>query len=207
MSARIQAKHKVSRRLGVNLWGSPKSSFNVRPTRPGQHGKSFKKRKISSYGLHLAEKQKVQFYYAMKEKQFRLFFKKAYYSKKNVSDEFIGMLESRLDIFVYRAKWAPTIFAAKQMIKHRHVLVNGQLVSINSYLLAPDDVITLKEEVKHYKVVKESMTRQDKEIPGYYESMDEGMTMKFLKVPAIEEVPYPYSLNMNLIVEYYSRKM
>lgn len=206
MSAKVQAKHKVSRRLGVNLWGDPKSPFNVRPTKPGQHGKTGRRRKISSYGVHLIEKQKIQFYYDMKEKQFKRFFKNAY-KKKNVVETFFGDLESRLDTIVFRAKWAPTIFAAKQMVKHRHVLVNGKIVTISSYLVKPGDVISLVERMKNHTVVLSSLERANKEVPAYYESSADEKSITYIKKPTVEEIPYPFQLNPSLIVEFYSRKM
>ncbi|WP_342262124.1 30S ribosomal protein S4 [Alphaproteobacteria bacterium endosymbiont of Tiliacea citrago] len=206
MTAKVQAKHKVSRRLGVNLWGDPKSPFNTRPTKPGQHGKNARRKKISSYGTHLIEKQKIQFYYDMKEKQFKRFFKNAY-KKKNVVETFFGELESRLDTVVFRAKWAPTIFAAKQMVKHRHVLVNGKLVNISSYLVKTGDVISLVDRMKNHQIVLSSLERANKEVPAYYETSTDDKAVTFLKVPTIAEIPYPFELNPSLLVEFYSRKM
>jgi len=201
-------KYKVDRRLGVNLWGRPKSPVNNRPTKPGQHGKSMRRRKrMSNYGLQLAEKQKLQFYYAMKEKQFRIFFTKAMRSKDNAAQVFISMLESRLDTFVYRMKWAPTIFAAKQMVKHKHVKVNGQVVSVASYMLKPEDVVSLKDTIKDHVKVKESMELAERELPTYYETQDEGKAGKLIKLPVLDEVPYPVKINPQLVVEYYSRKI
>ena len=199
-------KYKIDRRLGVNLWGRPKSAFNLRPTRPGMHGKSMKRRRFSNYGLQLAEKQKLQFYYGMKERQFRLFFVRS--SKtSNIAQELIAMLESRLDAFVYRMKWAPTIFAAKQMVKHKHIQVNGSVVSIGSYLLKESDIVTLRDTIKDHAKIKESMDLAEREIPSYFEVSDEGKTGKFIKLPVLEEVPYPIKINPQLIVEYYSRKV
>jgi small subunit ribosomal protein S4 len=205
MSKVLTPKYKVDRRLGVNLWGRPKSPINTRPTRPGQHGKTMKK-KLSSFGLHLAEKQKLQFYYAMKEKQFRKFFISAVKSKGNVASSLIERLESRLDIFVYRMKWAPTIFAAKQLVKHKHILVNGKVLSISSYLLNLTDVVSLKENIKNHKLVLDSEALQERQIPQYYEISDSG-SAKMIKKPTLEEVPYPITINPQLIVEYYSRRV
>lgn len=206
MSAKVQAKHKVSRRLGVNLWGDPKSPFNTRPTRPGQAGKSVRRRKISSYGAHLIEKQKIQFYYDMKEKQFKRFFSNAY-RKANVVESFFGDLESRLDAIVFRAKWAPTIFAAKQMVKHRHILVNGKVVNISSYLVKAGDVISLVDRMTNHPLVLSSLERANKDVPSYYEVGLDSKSVTYLKRPTVAEIPYPFELNPLFIVEFYSRKM
>lgn len=199
-------KYKVDRRLGVNLWGRPKSPFNTRPTRPGQHGKTMRKRRISGFGLQWAEKQKLQFYYAMKERQLRTCFIKAKKSK-NVAQELISLLERRLDAFVYRMKWAPTIFAAKQMIKHKHILVNGKVCSISSCLLDTNDIVTLKHTIKEHAIVKDSMNLAEREVPSYYEVQDEGKSGRLLKYPTLEEVPYAAPINLSLVVEFYSRKV
>lgn len=206
MSAKVQAKHKVSRRLGVNLWGDPKSPFNVRPTRPGQHGKNTRRRKVSSYGIHLIEKQKIQFFYDMKEKQFLRFFKNAY-KKKNVVETLFGDLESRLDTIVFRAKWAPTIFAAKQMVKHCHVTVNGNVVNISSYLIQPGDVVSLIERMKNHPSVLASLERANKDVPVYYEKAVDDKAITYIKRPTVGEIPYHFPLNPLLIVEFYARKM
>lgn len=200
-------KYKVDRRLGVNLWGRPKSPFNTRSTKPGQHGRSTKKKRLSNYGLQLTEKQKLQFYYAMKEKQFRIFFVRAAKSRKDVAQVFIGMLESRLDAFVYRMKWTPTIFSAKQMIKHKHVLVNGKCVSVCSYLLQPKDIVSLKDAIKDHVLIKDSMALAEREVPAYYNVEHDGLSAEFIKAPSLDEVPYPVKVNPHLIVEYYSRKV
>lgn len=198
-------KYKIDRRFKVNLWGRTKSPFNVRPTRPGQHGKSFRQR-LSAFGMQLAEKQKLQFYYGMKERQFRIFFKRSS-RHANVAEAFIAMLESRLDAFVYRMKWAMTIFGAKQLIKHKHIMVNGKVVSISSYILKPNDVVTLKEKMKNHALVDGSLAMPDREVPAYFAISDNGKAATFLKRPVIEEVPYPIKIQTQLIVEYYSRRL
>lgn len=199
-------KYKIDRTLGVNLWGRPKSPNNTRPYRPGQHGKSAR-RKLSNFALQLSEKQKLQFYYGMKEKQFRKFFATAQKAKGNVVSAFIAMLERRLDSFVYRMKWGATIFASKQLVKHKHVLVNGRRVFVSSYLLNPGDVVTLVDTMKDHSIVKEALALQEREIPTYYEVEHNGVTGKMIKLPEPEEVPYPIEINPQLIVEYYSRRM
>ena len=199
-------KYKIDRRLGLNLWGRPKSAFNTRPTKPGEHGRSMKRRRLSNYGLQLAEKQKLQSYYGMKEKQFRIFFVKSMKSD-NVAQRLIGMLEARLDAFVYRMKWAPTIFAAKQMVKHKHILVNGSVVSISSYQLKAEDVVSLRDTIKDHFTVAESMNLAERDLPNYFDVCEDGKSAKLIKMPLLEEVPYPVKVNPHLIVEYYSRKV
>jgi len=199
-------KYKIDRRLGVNLWGRPKSPVNNRPTKPGEHGKNAKRKRLSNYGLQLAEKQKLQYYYGMKERQFRIFFVKASRSGNGVK-ELISMLESRLDAFVYRMKWAPTIFAAKQMIKHKHILVNGSVVSVSSFLLKAGDAVSLRDTIKDHEKVKESMDLAERGLPTYFEVYDEGKAAKLIKLPELDEVPYPVKVNPHLVVEYYSRKV
>jgi len=203
---KIAAKHKKSRSVGVNIWGTPNSSFNTRSTKPGQHGKSKKRSKLSSYALHLKEKQKLRFFYGMKEKQFRSFFEKAYKTGKNIFDVFTKKLESRLDIFVYRAKLASTVFEAKQLISHKHILVNNKVVSIASYLLKEGDVVKVKDKMKTHVTVVNAQNLQHKETPGYYEVLDD-KSIKLSKLPSFEDVVYPFPLNSSLIVEYYSRKI
>lgn len=200
-------KYKIDRRLGLNLWGRPKSPLNTRPTKPGQHGRSMKRKRLSNYGLQLSEKQKLQFYYGMKEKQFRIFFAKSSRSKDNAAEVLIAMLESRLDTFAYRMKWAPTIFAAKQLVKHKHVLVNGKVLSVCSYILQPGDVVTLRDTIRDHQIIAESVNLPERDLPTYYEISEEGKTGKLVKLPVLDEVPYPVKVNPHLIVEYYSRKI
>jgi len=207
LSRVLVPKYKIDRRLGVNLWGRAKSPFNTNPARPGMHGKS-RKRRVSNYGMQLAQKQRLQFYYGMKENQFRLFFIKSRKVKTgNVFDAFVGMLESRLDAFVYRMKWTPTIFASKQLVKHKHVLVNGKVVSVCSYLLKPNDIVSLKDSIKDKQIIANAIAMPDREIPAYYEVNENKTSAKFMKMPVLDEVPYPVKIDPSLIVEYYSRKV
>lgn len=203
MSARIQAKHKISRKLGVNLFGKPNDSFNVKQYKPGQHGKA-RKGKISSYSMHLKEKQKLRAFYDMKECQFRNYFEKAYKTKDCIKT-FLGMLERRLDIVVYRSKMAASIYAAKQMIKHKHIKVNGKIVNVSSYLLKADDEISIIDSMKQNVMVQYASTLQHQEVPAYYEVLSD--RIKYLKTPSSEEVKYPFALNYNFIIEFYSRKI
>lgn len=206
MSKLTVPKYKIDRKLGVNLWGRPKSPHNTRPYRPGQHGKTTR-RKLSNYALQLSEKQKLKFYYGMKETQFKRFFSKAMKVKGKIAAAFIGFLEQRLDTFVYRIKWAPTIFAAKQMVKHKHVLVNGKVVSIQSYLLKEGDTVELIKSMRDHAIVKDAIALQERVTPPYIEVMDGGLVGKLSKIPAPEEVPYPVEINPQLIIEYYAKRL
>jgi small subunit ribosomal protein S4 len=200
-------KHKIDRRLGVNLYGNVKSPFNTRQSGAGQHGKSIKRKKKSDYRVQLEEKQKLRFYYGMKEKQFRIFFAKAMRSRGNVAEAFIAMLESRLDAFVYRMKWASSIFAAKQMIKHKHIMVNGKVVSISSYLVKPNDEVKLSAAMKDHAIIEQALAQPTREFPSYYSIDDNKKSAKLIKLPVLTEIPYPIKINPHLIVEYYSRRM
>jgi small subunit ribosomal protein S4 len=144
MSKRESAKYKIDRRLGENIWGRPKSPVNRREYGPGQHGQR-RKGKLSDFGLQLRAKQKLKGHYGdISEKQFRKTYEEANRRKGDTSETLIGLLESRLDAIVYRAKFVPTIFAARQFVNHGHVNVNGRRVNIGSYRCKPGDVIEVR---------------------------------------------------------------
>jgi len=206
MTKRIQAKHKIDRRLGCNLWGRPKSPFNKRPSRPGQHGASGMRRKISDYGNQLFAKQKLRFYYGdLTEKQFRRIFDKASNIRGDTSQILIELLERRLDAIVYRMKFVPTIFAARQLVNHGHVKVNGKRVNISSFTVKDGDEIELKEQSKEIALVQEAIVSQEREIPEYLEVDTKDFKGKFLRAPLMHDVPYPVTMEPNLVIEYYSR--
>ena len=206
MSKRIAAKHKIDRRLGCNLWGRPKSPYNKRNSRPGQHGAQRQRRKLSDYGIQLFAKQKLRFYYGdLTEKQFRRIYDKASKTKGDTSQILIELLERRLDAIVYRMKFVPTIFAARQLVNHGHILVNGKRVNIPSYTVRNEDVIELKEQSKQINLVQESIVSQEREIPEYLEVDSKEFKGRFLRAPLIHDVPYPVTMEPNLVIEYYSR--
>ena len=206
MTKRVGAKHKIDRRLGCNLWGRPKSPFNKRNSRPGQHGAQGHRRKLSDYGTQLFAKQKLRFYYGdITEKQFRRIYDKASKTKGDTSQILIELLERRLDAIVYRMKFVPTIFAARQLVNHGHVLVNGKRVNIPSYSVNNEDVIELKEQSKKINLVQESIVSQEREIPEYLEVDSKELKGRFLRAPLIHDVPYPVTMEPNLVIEYYSR--
>jgi len=206
MTKRISAKYKIDRRLGCNLWGRPKSPFNKRNSRPGQHGTLGQRRKISDYGTQLFAKQKLRFYYGdLTEKQFRKIYNKAANIKGDTSQILIELLERRLDAIVYRMKFVPTIFAARQIVNHGHVKVNGKRVNIPSYTVKDGDEITLKDQSKQINIIQESIISQEREIPEYLEVDTKELKGRFLRAPLMHDVPYPVTMEPNLVIEYYSR--
>ena len=206
MTKRIAAKHKIDRRLGCNLWGRPKSPFNKRNSRPGQHGSQGHRRKLSDYGTQLFAKQKLRFYYGdLTEKQFKKIYSKASKTKGDTSQILIELLERRLDAIVYRMKFVPTIFAARQIVNHGHVLVNGKRVNIPSYTVSNDDVIELRDQSKQINLVQESIVSQEREIPEYLEVDSKEFKGRFLRAPLLHDVPYPVTMEPNLVIEFYSR--
>ena len=205
MTKRLASKHKVDRRLRVNLWGRPKSPFNSRNYPPGQHGKT-KKGKRSDYGTQLEAKQKLKSYYGnMNERQFRNVFRKALKKKGNTTENFIGLLERRLDTVIYRAKFATTIFSARQLINHGHIKVNGKKVNISSFLVTDKDSIELKDKSKELTVIVGALVSKERDIPDYIQMDEKNKTAKLIRVPKFSEVPYPAIMEPNLVVEYYSR--
>jgi len=205
MTKRLASKHKVDRRLKVNLWGRPKSPFNSRNYPPGQHGRN-KKGKLSDYGNQLEAKQKLKFYYGnMNERQFRNVFRKALQKRGNTTENFIGLLERRLDTVIYRAKFATTVFSARQIINHGHIKVNGKKVNIPSFLVSDKDVIELKDKSKELTVIAEALVSKERDIPDYIQMDEKSKKAKLIRIPKFSEVPYPGIMEPNLVVEYYSR--
>ena len=205
MTKRINAKHKIDRRLKVNLWGRPKSPFNTRAYPPGQHGQN-KKGKPTDYGVQLNAKQKLKAYYGnINERQFRNIYRKAITKKGDTTENLIGLLESRLYTVIYRAKFTPTVFAARQLINHGHIRVNKKKVNISSYLVKESDLIEVKEKSKGLTVIDGSLSSKERDVPEYIQLDDKNKTVKLIRVPKFEEVPYPVIMEPNLVIEYYSR--
>jgi len=205
MSKRSSVKHKIDRRLGENLWGRPKSPLNVRAYGPGQHGQR-RKGKTSDYGLQLRAKQKLKGYYgSITEKSFHRLYVEAARSRMDTGEALIGLLESRLDALVYRAKFVPTVFAARQFVSHGHVLVNGKRVNIPSYRLRPGDKVEVRERSKQLGIVLEANQLAERDVPEYVEVDHGKQTATFVRVPALADVPYPVQMEPNLVVEFYSR--
>ena len=205
MTKRLQSKHKVDRRLKVNLWGRPKSPFNSRNYTPGQHG-ARKKGKLSDYGIQLQAKQKLKSYYGnMNERQFRNCYRKAVKEKGDTTENLIGLLERRLDIIVYRAKFAITVFSSRQLINHGHIKVNGKKVNIPGFLLKEEDTIELREKSKQLPIVDVALASKERDVPDYLQLDEKQKKIKFIRTPKVEEVPYPTVMEPNLVIEYYSR--
>ena len=205
MTKRIRAKHKIDRRLGENIWGRPKSPLNRRESRPGQHGER-RVGKTSDFGQQLKAKQKLKGYYAsISERQFRTIYAEASSMKGSTSEHLIGLLERRLDALVYRAKFVPTVFAARQFVSHGHVTVNGRRVTVPSLRIKVGDVIEVKEKAKALALVLESIKSAERDVPDYVNADHNKMTASLTRVPALADVPYPVQMEPNLVVEFYSR--
>lgn len=204
MSKRLSAKFKVDRRLGCNLWGKAKSPVNNRNYAPGQHGMN--RKKPTDYGIQLLAKQKLRGYYGnIQEKQFRRIYEKAMKMRGDTSENIIGLLERRLDAVVYRMKLAPSVFAARQLINHGHIKVNGKTLNIGSYSVSEGDEIELASDMKQNTVVLSAIQSSERDVPSYIEMDNATMKGRFLNVPKLSDVPYPVMMEPNLVVEFYSR--
>ncbi len=205
MTKRHSQKYKIDRRMGENIWGRPKSPLNKREYGPGQHGQR-RKGKMSDFGLQLRAKQKLKGYYGnISEKQFRSIYDEAVRRRGDTSENLIGLLECRLDAIVYRAKFVPTPFAARQFVNHGHVTVNGRKVNIPSYRCSPGDVIAVREKSKNMLAVLEAISLAERDVPDYVEADHSKMTATFVRMPSIGDVPYAATMEPNLVVEFYSR--
>lgn len=206
MSKRDNVKYKISRRFGINLWGRAKDPSERRSYVPGQHGNVIGKRISSDFGTQLKAKQILKGYYGnITEKQFRNTFAEAANKKGDTGQNLINFLERRLDAVVYRLNFAPTVFAARQLVSHKHVLVNGKKVNIASYRVADGDTIEIKEASKAMPIIIEATDKAEREIPGYLEADLQAKKGRFLRAPSLEEVPYPVKMDVNLVIEFYSR--
>ena len=204
MSKRHSAKYKLDRRMGENIWGRPKSPINQRSYGPGQHGQR-RKNKVSDFGLQLRAKQKLKGYYGnITEKQFFGIYEEAARQRGSSSEKLIGLLESRLDAVVYRAKFVPTVFAARQFVNHGHVQVNGKRVNIASYRVKIGDIVSVRERSRNMALVLEALQLAERDTPDYIEVDPRAMTAKFIRVPDLAEVPYPVKMEPNLVVEFYA---
>lgn len=205
MTKRTTSKYKISRRLGVSLWGRDKDPVNKRSYGPGQHGAA-KRRKTSDFGLQLREKQKLRGYYGnITERQFRKIYTEAARRKGDTSENLIGLLESRLDAVVYRMGVVPTVFSARQFVSHGHVKVNGRRVNIPSYQVKEGDQIEVREKSRQLNIVLEATQKPERSVPDYIEMDSKALTAKFVRVPKLADVPYAAVMQPNLIIEFYSR--
>ncbi|MCP4329116.1 MAG: 30S ribosomal protein S4 [Alphaproteobacteria bacterium] len=204
MSKRNESKHKIDRRLGVNLWGRPKSPFNRREYGPGQHGQ--RRRKPSDFGIQLRAKQQLKGYYGnITEKQFRRYYREAVRRRGDTGELLIELLERRLDAVVYRMRFVPTVFAARQFVNHGHIRVNGRRVTIPSYMVKDGDVIEVKDRSRELPLVLEAVQSPERDIPDYVEVDYSKMKGTFVRGPKLMDVPYPVHMEPNLVIEFYSR--
>ena len=204
MSKRVGSKYKINRRLGANLWGRPKSPFNKREYGPGQHGQ--RRRKPSDFGTQLAAKQKLKGYYGnIGEKQFRRYYQEATRRRGDTGENLVELLERRLDAVVYRAKFVPTVFAARQFVNHGHITVNGKRVNIASYLINDGDEIQIKAKSRELPLVLEAIESVERDLPDYIQVELKDMKATYLRGPKLADVPYPVKMEPNLVVEFYSR--
>lgn len=202
---RPQSKHKIDRRLGLNLWGRPKSPVNRREYGPGQHGRTGRG-KLSDYGIQLVAKQKLKGYYAnIGERQFRRYYAEAIRLRGDSAQNLIGLLESRLDAVIYRMKFAPTMFAARQLVSHGHIRVNGKRVTIPSFHVSANDEVALTEKARNLPLVQLSQESGERELPDYVAVEVKEGKGKFVRTPRIEDVPYAVQMEPNLVIEFYSR--
>src|ERR1700738_1884735 len=205
MTKRSEAKYKLDRRMGENIWGRPKSPVNKREYGPGQHGQR-RKSKLSDYGVQLRAKQKLRGYYGnISERQFRGIYQEAIRMKGDSGAHMIGLLERRLDAVIYRAKLVPTVFAARQFVSHGHVKVNGRRVTIASYRVKVGDLVEVKDKSKQLALVLEATALAERDVPDYIEADHSKMTAKLARIPALTDVPYPVQTDPHLVVEFYSR--
>lgn len=205
MSKRIEAKYKIDRRLGENIWGRPKSPVNRREYGPGQHGQR-RRGKLSDFGVQLRAKQKLKGHYGnITEKQFRGIYREASRMRGDTGENLIGLLERRLDAAVYRAKFVPTVFAARQFVNHGHVLVNGRRVTIPSYRLKDGDKIEVREKSRQMGLVLEAVQSPERDVPDYIDADHDKLKATLVRAPQLGDVPYPVHMEPNLVVEFYSR--
>lgn len=204
MSKRIEAKNKICRRLGVNLWGRAKNPIVKKDYPPGEHGS--KRRKVSDYGAQLAAKQKLKGYYGnITEKQFRRVYKEASRHRGDTAENMVGALEQRLDMVIFRMNFVPTVFAARQFVNHGHVIVNGRRVTIASYVVREGDVIEVREKSKNMELVLGTVQQPERDVPDYMTVDVKALKGTFVRVPKLADVPYPVQMEPNLVIEYYSR--
>ena len=205
MTKRANAKYKLDRRMGENIWGRPKSPVNKRSYGPGQHGQR-RAKKLSDYGTQLQAKQKLKGYYGnITERQFRRYYHEAVRKPGDTGEQMIGLLERRLDAVVYRAKFVPTPFAARQLVSHGHVKVNGKRVTIASYLVKEGDAIELTQKGRDMALVIEASKSAERDVPEYIDVDHNKMTARFVRTPKLADVPYATQMHPHLIVEFYSR--
>ncbi len=201
---RVSAKHKIDRRLNCNLWGRPKSPYNTRQSAPGMHGA--RRSKPTDYGTQLFAKQKLKGYYgSVGEKQFRRYYKEAVRLRGDTGQNLVGLLERRLDAVIYRAGFVPTVFSARQIVNHKHVMVNGKIVNIASYMVKEGDVVQLTEKARNIPCVLQAQSNPEFETPDYINVDAAAFKATFIRIPQLDDIPYAVTMEPQLVVEFYSR--
>ena len=204
MPKRHEAKDTIDRRMGQNVWGRPKSPVNTRAYGPGQHGQ--RRKKPTDYGIQLMAKQKLKGYYgSIGERQFRGLYQEASRRRGDTSENLVGLLEQRLETIVYRAKFVPTVFAARQLVNHGHIKVNGKRVNIGSFRCKEGDVVEVKEKSRDLALVLSAVQLNERDVPQYIDADHKKMSAKFVRVPQLTDIPYPVTMEPHLVVEFYSR--
>ncbi|MEK6204994.1 MAG: 30S ribosomal protein S4 [Amylibacter sp.] len=205
MTKRTAAKYKIDRRMGENIWGRPKSPVNRREYGPGVHGQR-RKAKLSDFGIQLRAKHKLKGYYGdLTEKQFRRIYTEAVRVNGDTGENLIGLLERRLDAVVYRSKFVPTVFSARQFVNHGHVTVNGKKVNIPSYRVKEGDVIEVREKSKQMNMVLEAAVSQERDLPEYINVDQNKKSATFVRTPGLSDVPYPVMMEPNRVGDYYAK--
>lgn len=193
-------KQKLCRRFGVSLWGKQVK----RNYKPGVHGPTSGYNKLTDYGIQLRGKRMMQEYYGLKEYQFRNLYSKAMQKRGDTAQNMIALLESSMKVLVYRSNLASSVFAARQLISHKHFLLNGKAVNISTHVIKPGDVVSVRDKSKNLKIIAESVAKKELTVPPYIEVSPDGMSATFLRIPSVDEVPYPFTPELNAVIEYYS---
>ncbi len=205
MTKILKSKFKLSRRLGISVWGDAKDPQNKKNYKPGQHG-PLSIRKLSVFAKQLNAKQLLKGYYGrIREGQFRKIFDEAARMRGDTGELLIGLLESRLDAIVYRMNLAPSVFAARQLVTHKHITVDGKVVNIPSFIVKPGSVVSVKDSSKNMNSIELSTSKMDRAVPDYISFDSKAKKGQYVRVPAFAEVPYPCPIDPQLVVEFYSR--
>lgn len=201
MARYIGPKSRIARRFGEPIFG-PDKVLNKRNYAPGQHGVN-RRKKNSEYGMQLQEKQKAKYTYGVLEKQFRLMFEQASRKKGITGEILLQLLESRLDNIVYRLGIAPTRAAARQLVSHKHIVVDGKVVNIPSYSMKPGQVVAVREKSKSLEVIENSLRGFNHQKYGWLEWNEQEKSGKYVNIPVREDIPE--NIKEQLIVELYSK--
>ena len=205
MSIKIGARLKIMRALGIDLPGLSRKSITNRTNPPGQHGPNSGRRRKSEYGLALMEKQKLRFNYGVSERQLRSMMVRARRKDGPSGQILLQMLECRLDNVVFRAGWAPTIPAARQLVSHCHILLNGKRANVASIRLKPGDEVSVRNRSRAISMVVNTSMIPSLERPEWLNYDETKFTAKITRLPEADEIPFP--IEIHLVVELYAKSM